>query len=70
MDPEPSFLVVLALLAALAGAVASVSGFGIGSLLTPVLWVQCGTKFAVAVVSIPHLFATAYRFWLLRRHVN
>lgn len=70
MDPESSFLVVLALLAALAGAVASVSGFGIGSLLTPVLSVQFGTRLAVAVVSIPHLFATAYRFWLLRRHVD
>jgi uncharacterized membrane protein YfcA len=47
-----------------------VSGFGIGSLLTPLLAVRVGTKLAVAAVSVPHLAATALRFWLLRRHVD
>jgi uncharacterized protein len=54
----------------LAGAVAAVSGFGIGSILTPVLASQVGTKLAVGAVSIPHLLGTAARFWTLRRHVH
>lgn len=49
-----------------AGAIASVSGFGIGSLLTPLLAMHAGTKTAVAAVSIPHLVGTAIRFWWLR----
>lgn len=54
----------------LAGAIAAVSGFGIGSLLTPLLSTQVETKLAVAAVSIPHLAATAFRFYLLRKHVD
>jgi uncharacterized membrane protein YfcA len=68
-DPA-SFHVVLAVVGFVAGAIASVSGFGIGSLLTPVLAVRVGTKLAVAAVSIPHLVATALRFGLLRQHVD
>ena len=48
--------------AVLAGVVASVAGFGIGSLLTPVLGFEVGTKLAVAAVSIPHVAGTAIRF--------
>jgi uncharacterized membrane protein YfcA len=47
------------------GAVASVTGFGIGSLLTPALAWQMDTRIAVAAVSIPHFIGTAFRFWLL-----
>ena len=68
-----SFWLALALVAGvavLAGAVASVAGFGIGSLLTPLLALQTGTKLAVAAVSIPHLMGTALRFGMLRRHVD
>jgi uncharacterized membrane protein YfcA len=54
----------------LAGAVAAVSGFGIGSLLTPVLATHYGTKVAVAAVSIPHVIGTAVRFLKLREHVD
>lgn len=54
----------------LAGAVAAVSGFGIGSLLTPMLALEAGTKLAVAAIAIPHFFGTAQRFWMLRRHVD
>jgi uncharacterized membrane protein YfcA len=54
----------------LAGAVAAVSGFGIGSLLTPVLATHFGTKTAVAAVSIPHVIGTAVRFVKLREHVD
>ena len=54
----------LLLLAAVAGGVvASVAGFGIGSLVTPVLAWQLDAKIAVAAVSIPHLVGTAVRFW-------
>jgi uncharacterized membrane protein YfcA len=52
--------------AVVAAAIAAVAGFGIGSLLTPTLGVAFGTKLAVAAVSVPHLIATAIRFWLLR----
>ena len=45
----------------LAGAVAAVSGFGIGSLLTPVLvfLIPMPTAHAVAVLAVPHALATA-----------
>ena len=55
MFSPASFLVLVAAVAVLAGAIASVSGFGIGSLLTPLLGVRVGTKLAVAAVSVPHL---------------
>jgi uncharacterized protein len=64
------FLVLLAILALVAGAVAAVAGFGIGSLLTPALAVETGAKIAVAAIAIPHFVATAQRFWMLRRHVD
>ncbi|HKB37773.1 MAG TPA: sulfite exporter TauE/SafE family protein [Gemmataceae bacterium] len=64
------FLALVAVTAVAAGAVASVSGFGIGSLLTPVLAVRAGTKLAVAAVSVPHMTATALRLWLMRKHVD
>ncbi|HWB10258.1 MAG TPA: sulfite exporter TauE/SafE family protein [Pirellulales bacterium] len=63
-------LTLLAAVSFLAGAVAALSGFGIGSLLTPVLAAQVGTKLAIAAVSVPHLAATALRLWLLRGHVD
>jgi hypothetical protein len=64
------FDLVLAVVAVIAGALASVAGFGVGSLLTPVLALQAGTKLAVAAIAIPHVVATAQRFWMLRRHVH
>ncbi len=56
--------------AILAGGIASVAGFGIGSIMTPTLAAKLGTKLAVAAVSIPHLAGTAFRFALIRQHVN
>ena len=53
-----------------AGAVAAISGFGIGSILTPLLATWLGTKLAVALVSIPHFIGTALRFAVIRQHVN
>jgi uncharacterized membrane protein YfcA len=52
------------------GGVASVAGFGIGSLLTPVIAVTAGTKIAVAAVSIPHAIGTSIRLWRFRREVD
>ena len=61
---------LLAFASLLAGAVAAVTGFGIGSLLTPVLALRTGTKLAVAAVAIPHFVGTLLRFWILRKHVD
>lgn len=61
---------LLALLAIVAGAIAALAGFGIGSLLTPVLATVIGVKAAVAVVSVPHAVATAVRLWALRRSID
>jgi len=60
----------VALVGLVAAAIASVAGFGIGSLLTPALAVRVGTKVAVAAIAIPHVIATAQRFWMLRSHVD
>jgi uncharacterized protein len=57
--------VLVVVVAVIAGAIAAVTGFGIGSLLTPVLALQVDTRLAVAAVSIPHVVGTAVRFWLL-----
>lgn len=56
--------------AVLAGSIASVAGFGIGSILTPVLSLHVGMRLAVAAVSIPHVVGTALRFWMLRGRVD
>ena len=58
------------LLAVVAGAVAAVAGFGIGSLLTPALSAIVETKVAVAVVAVPHVIATGARLWVLRASVD
>jgi uncharacterized protein len=70
MIPSGLATLLVAVTAVLAGAMASVAGFGIGSLLTPLLALQTGTKLAVAAISIPHLAGTALRFWMLRRDVD
>ncbi len=62
--------VLLTLAGVLAGAIAAISGFGIGSILTPLLAAWIGTKLAVAVVSIPHFIGTALRFAVIRQHVD
>ena len=56
--------------ALIAGAIAAVSGFGIGSLLTPVFMVSMPTTHAVAVLAIPHAVATIIRWFRLRRDVH
>jgi len=50
-----------------AGAIAAISGFGIGSVLTPLVSIHTDTKLAIAIVSIPHLVGTFHRFITLRK---
>jgi uncharacterized protein len=64
------FHVGVFLTAACAGVVASVAGFGIGSLLTALLGLRLDTKLAVAVVAVPHLIGTALRFAIMSGHVD
>lgn len=64
------FEVLIGAASVLAGMIASVAGFGIGSILTPLLSMETGTRLAVAAVSVPHLLATFARFWLLRRSLD
>jgi uncharacterized protein len=64
------FSIILAIVAIVSGAIASMAGFGIGSLLTPLLALKTGIGIAVAGVSIAHLFGTALRFFLLRKFLN
>jgi uncharacterized membrane protein YfcA len=66
-------MMLLALILAggiLSGATAAISGFGIGSLLTPLLAARYGMSLAVAAVSIPHAIATAVRCWRLRASID
>lgn len=56
---------VVVVVAVVAAAIAAVTGFGIGSLLTPLLALQVDTRLAVAAVSIPHVVGTGLRLWLL-----
>ena len=64
------FPLLLAIVGVVAGTVAAVAGFGIGSLLTPTLALETGTKVAVAAISLPHFVGTALRLWMLRAHVD
>ena len=58
------------LLSVFGGAVAAVSGFGIGSLLTPFLLLSFPAAEAVAIVAVPHAVATTVRFWRLRADID
>jgi uncharacterized membrane protein YfcA len=57
-------------IAVVSGATAAIVGFGIGSLLTPLLAASIGTDLAVAAVSLPHAIATGLRCWRLRRSID
>src|SRR5919109_1537420 len=65
-----ALLLLFAVAAVIAGGTASMAGFGVGSILTPVFALETDTKSAVAAVSIPHFAATGFRLWLLRADVN
>src|SRR4249920_1999242 len=61
---------LIAIAAFFAGAVSAVAGFGIGSILTPLLGLTIGVKLAVAAAAIPHFIGNAIRLWTLRRQVD
>lgn len=64
------FDAAVALTGVAAGAVAAVAGFGVGSLLTPLLTSRYDAKLAVAIVAIPHAIATLLRLWRLRHDIS
>jgi uncharacterized membrane protein YfcA len=64
------FSIVVLIVGIIAGGIAAIAGFGIGSLLTPLLALRMDTGLAVAAVSIPHAIGTLVRFGLLREHVE
>jgi hypothetical protein len=64
------FELLLAVASFSGGVVASLAGFGIGSLITPLLAARYGMKLAVAMVAIPHVAGTALRFWFLRKSLD
>src|SRR2546428_10427781 len=65
-----SFTAIAVVTAFIAGAIESVAGFGIGSVLTPVLATQLDVRLAIAAVSLPHLVGTFVRFLLVRTHID
>lgn len=67
---DATALVLIAIAAFIAGAIAAIVGFGIGSILTPLLSVWIDARVAVAAISIPHLIGTALRFVLLEGRVD
>jgi uncharacterized membrane protein YfcA len=60
----------LAAASIVAGAIASVTGFGIGSILTPTLSLWIDGRLAVALVAIPHVVGTAVRFAMVKGQVD
>jgi uncharacterized protein len=64
------FYPVVLLVAIFSGVTASLAGFGIGSLLTPLIASRYGMATAIAAVAIPHALATAVRCWRLRRAID
>ncbi len=64
------WIVLIAAVSFVAGATASVVGFGIGSLLTPVIAVRLGADVAVAAVALPHLAGGVLRGLKLRRAID
>lgn len=64
------FTIALFAVAVLSGATASIVGFGIGSLLTPLLATRLDMPTAVAAVALPHAVATALRCWRLRDAID
>ena len=64
------FEVLVAVAAFGGGVIASLAGFGIGSVITPLLAMRYGMTLAVAMVAIPHVAGTALRFWFLRKSLD
>ena len=69
-DLSIAFLAVAFAVAVVAGSTASMVGFGIGSLLTPLLALRLPADVAIAAVALPHLSGSAFRGWRLRASVD
>lgn len=67
---QPWFVILIALVSLAAGTTASIVGFGIGSLLTPLVAMRFGVNVAVASVALPHLAGGLLRGWRLRRRID
>lgn len=67
MSIEDAALVIASVVA---GAIGSITGFGIGSILTPLLSLWLDGRLAVAVVSIPHFIGTLVRFTMNEGRVD
>jgi hypothetical protein len=65
-----AFAIAVGLAGVAAGGIAAVAGFGVGSVLTPLLGMTLGLKLAVAAASIPHVIGTALRLWIVRAHLD
>src|SRR5436305_3970097 len=65
-----SFAVIVGVLAFVAGATSAVAGFGIGSILTPLLALAIGAKLAVAAAAVPHFIGNGVRLWTLRHRID
>jgi uncharacterized membrane protein YfcA len=70
MLDELNFEILLLVVGCAAGAIAAIAGFGVGSLLTPLLAPLFGAKTAVALVSVPHAIGTIARLWRLKDAVD
>ena len=64
------FVSLIALVSFVAGATASIVGFGIGSLLTPLVAARFGTDLAIAAIALPHLSGGLLRGWRLRHFLD
>jgi uncharacterized membrane protein YfcA len=64
------FPLAVVMVALLAGGTATITGFGIGSFLTPLLALRLGTQLAVAAVGVPHAAGTALRCVRLRHAID
>lgn len=63
-------LPLVAIVSLIAGIVASIAGFGIGSFLTPLIAITTGAGVAVAAVSVIHFFGTSLRFFISRKYIH
>ena len=64
------FVLVVGAVAALAGALASVAGAGVDSLLTPALSLEIDIRTAVLAATAPHVVFNALRCWSVRTRID
>jgi uncharacterized membrane protein YfcA len=70
MDVSGIDLVLLAVVASGGAIIACIAGFGLATVLTPVLLLFIGIREAVLLVAVIHLGNGLFRFWMFRRHVD